>query len=573
MKVIYSPHSYIMHGKSVNRQGISSQDMNESVASPPHPGRTMLRTSVSPEGQFLVGLHRPSCSVVNLREQDRVSVLGHTVDGTPCDNRVNFPEGDIHVASAKWIYEIPNAFPFRGTTYIDPQWAEDRAADPASIGLPPAPDCSLLKTLTRHLDRDQAAAVVADLPIRILYGLAANSTDPEELVLLTDKCCRLEYNAAGDPTGLRHVSDGQGRFRPDIDDHDLFETIANNPALPDSYKKVMVLRPGIQGTSEIVGEWCSPQSHVFEYLRSNSYIPWGHFASNMADDAVRYRTSNLTDEDMQGLRHLFYQRMYVSIAEKIGIKTSVRRRKFSADELERLRLKILSATGADTEHSATFWGWNFGYDFSSSGYRLHASHQMIHQQYALVPEEVATVDGTKKIPAYSSGDMVADIVGQYHKETNSDFFDDFLSAIRNNRRTDRGDGEKSLVVWEDAHVLLFVPKAQVSQWELQLIVKADSPQGPVGNVFEADTGVRQSIDRGILLAQHIYAGLNAKMVTSIEFSKRLGTRNGQRLLYSFQPKLPWAMGAFSEAHLRFICSHYPEDFASCCRIVRLKVEG
>jgi hypothetical protein len=26
------------------------------------------------------------------------------------------------------------------------------------------------------------------------------------------------------------------------------------------------------------------------------------------------------------------------------------------------------------------------------------------------------------------------------------------------------------------------------------------------------------------------------------------------------------MGAFSEAELRFICGHYPEDFAACCRL-------
>ncbi len=532
-----------------------------------------MRTSVSPEGQFRVALHRPSCSVANLREQDRVSVLGHTADGRPCDNRINFPRGDIHVASAKWIYEIPNAFPFRGTTYIDSRWAANRAADPASIALPPTPDCSLLQTLGRHLDRDQAAAVIADLPIQVLYGLAANSTDPEELALLADSCCRFEYSNAGEPTGLRHVQDGRGRCRPDIDNHDLFETIANNPALPDAYKKIMVLRPGIQGTSEIVGEWCSPHSHVFEYLRSNSYIPWGHFASNMADDAVRYRTTDLSGEDMQGLRHLYYQRMYVTLAEKIGITNIARRRRLTVDELEGLRQEILASAEDDIEHLATFWGWNFGYDFSASGYRLHASHQMIHQQYAMVPEEVATADAMQKIPAYSSGDMVADVAEQYHKETNSDFFDDFLAAIRNNRRTDQGEGEKSLIVWEDAHVLLFVPKAQVSQWELQLVVKADSPQGPVGNVFEADTAVRQSIDRGILLAQHIYAGMNAAMVTSIEFPKRLGIQNNQRLLYSFLPKLPWAMGAFSEAHLRFICGHYPEDFAACCRVVRWKVEG
>ncbi|HFQ90083.1 MAG TPA: hypothetical protein ENK27_08390, partial [Desulfobulbus sp.] len=70
---------------------------------------------------------------------------------------------------------------------------------------------------------------------------------------------------------------------------------------------------------------------------------------------------------------------------------------------------------------------------------------------------------------------------------------------------------------------------------------------------------------GILVAQHVLAGLGARMVSSIEYSKRLGLANGQRLLYSFLPKLPWAMGAFSEAQLRFISSHFPEDFAIACR--------
>ncbi len=115
-------------------------------------------------------------------------------------------------------------------------------------------------------------------------------------------------------------------------------------------------------------------------------------------------------------------------------------------------------------------------------------------------------------------------------------------------------------------MLLFVPKAQVSQWELQLLVIADTFRGAVGNVVEADSEVRKSIDQGILTARKIFAGLGARMVTSIEFPKRLSIQNGQRLLYSFLPKLPWSMGAFSEAQLRFICGHYPEDFATCCRL-------
>jgi len=60
--------------------------------------------------------------------------------------------------------------------------------------------------------------------------------------------------------------------------------------------------------------------------------------------------------------------------------------------------------------------------------------------------------------------------------------------------------------------------------------------------------------------------LGARMVSTIELPKRFGLQNGQRLIYSFLPKLPWSMGAFSEAQLRFICGHYPEDFAHACRL-------
>ncbi|MDX9835601.1 MAG: hypothetical protein RBT36_10395, partial [Desulfobulbus sp.] len=146
-----------------------------------------------------------------------------------------------------------------------------------------------------------------------------------------------------------------------------------------------------------------------------------------------------------------------------------------------------------------------------------------------------------------------------------DFFTDYLRAIAANTRTDGGAGQRSLVVWQDDHVLLFVPKAQVSQWELQLMVIADTAAGPVGNVVEADAAVRLSIDLGILKAQQVLAGLGAALVTSIEYPKRFGRTNGQRLLYAFLPKLPWSMGAFSEAQGRYILGHYPEDFALACR--------
>jgi hypothetical protein len=89
---------------------------------------------------------------------------------------------------------------------------------------------------------------------------------------------------------------------------------------------------------------------------------------------------------------------------------------------------------------------------------------------------------------------------------------------------------------------------------------------PIGNILEADPETRDSIDSAILMAQQILAGLGAKLVTAIEYSKRLDNPDrDQHLIYSFLPRLPNSPGAFSEAQLRWILGHYPEDFASACR--------
>ncbi|WP_417913152.1 hypothetical protein [Candidatus Electronema sp. TJ] len=513
----------------------------------------MLKTCVSPTGAFRVGLHRPSCAVRNLRDHDFLLCLGSLPDGRELNNLANFPSGNVQELEGRWIYEIPNAFPCQGVTYVDSVWAAARAEQPGLIKIEPPPQCSLVQSF--GLNEAERQAMISRLPVPLKYALAVSSTDPEELMMLARTCCRMEFDANGEPVGLKYLRPG----KPDIDDCELFETIANNAHLPDRWKEVMVLRPGVQGNSEIVGRYAEG-THVFEYLRRNSYIPWGHYAANMAHDAVRYRTSNLTLADMRGLRHLYYQRIYVTLAEQFGINLELPKRSLTEDELESLRKKVLAAA-ENSGHPATLWGWNFGYDFSSSGYRLHASHQMIHQQYAISPEKVELTDGGE-MPSYSCGDQVAETLARY----DGDFFHDYLRCIRQNQRTD-GDQrkERSLIVHEDANALLFVPKAQTSQWELQLMVIADADSGPVGNILEADTAARESIDRGILLAQHIFAKLGARMVTSLEYSKRIGVHNGQRLLYAFLPKLPWSMGAFSEAQHRYVSSHFPEDFAAACR--------
>ncbi len=527
----------------------------------------MFRTSITPEGLFRVGKHTPAYVVRNLRQHEHCHALGQMPDGSPVHNHANFPDGDIEVARARPIYEILNPLPFRGCTYIDSGWAASRAARPDQIRVHPPRPVSLRSALgSRWADPVTLRQVIADLPMPLRYALAATSTDADELVWLAESCCRLVHDDAGIPIGLAYA-DRQGCPQAVIDDFELFETVANNPHLPDTYKEVMVLRPGVQGDSAIVGDYRDGATEVFEYLRANSYIPWGHYAANFAHTSIRYRIAELSTEDMRGLRHLYYQRIFITLAERLGISPSVRRRGFTRDELEGLRreiLRLIAGDGERLEAMASLWGWNFGYDFSASGYRLHASHQMIHQQYALVPEWVDDLSDGRN-PAYCCGDLVAEVVERYRQEYHSDFFTDYLRALANNTRTDEGEGERSLTVWEDERVLLFVPKAQVSQWELQLLVKANADTGPVGNVLEADADIRDSLDAGILTAQQVLAGLGATMVTSIEYSKRIGVANGQRLLYAFLPKLPWSMGAFSEAQGRFILGHYPEDFAVACR--------
>jgi hypothetical protein len=192
-----------------------------------------------------------------------------------------------------------------------------------------------------------------------------------------------------------------GQAKPIIKNNALFETLANNYYLPDTYKKAMVLRPGVQGNSEIIGEFKGDSSHVFEYLRRNSYIPWGHYAANMAHDSIRYRLCDLTLSDIAGMRHLYYQRTYVRLARELEIPIPPARKKLSIEQLESIRIHILEKLSSNNNFdslffSSTLWGWNYGFDFSPSKYRLHASHQQIHQQFALIP---ATVQAqTRELP-------------------------------------------------------------------------------------------------------------------------------------------------------------------------------
>ena len=533
-----------------------------------------LRTCVGKDARFIVGIHKPCFKIKNLRNNDYFTSLGQLEDGTVIDNHINFPANDLYEPCADIIYEIANPFPFRGTTYINSAWADIKAAHPETIPISKPEPCSLLQNFERLKTNKRTgiqdkAALLDILPHPLLIALAQASTDPEELTALAKKSCNILFDSGNqNPMGIGYKKNRHNKIIPDIYDHELFEVLVNNKYLPDIYKNALVLKPGVQGSNEITGEYLSEDgsTHVFEYLRRNSYIPWGHFASNMANDAIRYSTRDLSFEDMKGIRHLYYQRTFVRLAAELGIFCPDKNQCLTESELEDLRNKIKTklkqTPGPSMEFNNTLWGWNFGFGYAQSGHRLHASHQMIHQQNAMVPKNVQTCTG-QKMTSFSCGDMVNDFTGQYRKATGQNFFKNYLSAIKNNTRTDgKTTGESSLILMEDDHTILFVPKAQICEWELQLMSKTGC-----GNIIEADFDMRQSLDRAILVAVKTLESLGAQLVTSIEFAKRFDSANkDQHLLYSFIPRLPYAPDTFSEAQLRWICGCYPEDFAHACRM-------
>jgi hypothetical protein len=538
-----------------------------------------LNSCVAPEGRFVWGLHRPEVSAHNFRNEASIRTLGYLGVGTPFDNRANYPEGHLPPLSTDPIYEIPNPFPFRGRTYIIKPQADRQAKAIHTITLPPLPQLSFTRWLEegfqQTIDPEERRRLLASLPPPMQLAIATSSNDEEDLIGLAHLACEIVMDGDGrQPLGLRLQTGPRGIPRGKIHLPDIFKVLINNPNLPDAYKEAMVLRPGIQGTSPIVGDTAGVggKSRVNEYLRHNSYIPWGHYAANMADDAIRYRIEDLTLEDVCNMRRLYYQRTFARVAHDLGLEINPPNGPLDQVELETLRLRILDRLAKpharwELSYNSTLWGWNLGFDYSPTGYRLHASHQQAHQQFALVPTTVplaaaGSEEATGEMTAYHCGNLIQQFITQYRRDTGQRFFEAYFKAIDSNSRTDGApQGPKSLVVWSTPWVMLMVPKAQTSQWELNIIARS-----PVGNILEAGPELRRDLDRALWLAPRILDALGAKMITTIEYSKPFsGGDEDQRLIYALLPKMPYSPGSFTEAQMRWINGHYPEDFAEACR--------
>lgn len=521
-------------------------------------------TCVAPTGEFVYCIHKPHFTGFNLRETDYLVNLGNTSEQEPIDNAENFPADEVEVAAGEWIFEIPNSFPFMGATFI-----LKSEADRSAGGINPfkhARTGSVGGSQDLDLEGQTRAA---------LLSLASTSDDPALLAKLAEKSCRFAYDKdSGAVSGMVYEKTDGGDFRPLIFDSHLFQLVSNNQFLPDDYKRFMVLLPGAQGANPIVGEYTQGDTHIWEYMRDNSYIPWGHYAANMAHDAVRYRIQSLSQADIVGLRHLYYQRIYVQLAGDLGLPLKVERRPLTVEELEGLRLSVRgeiksrNKSGKDLPFNATMWGQNFGFDLSCSGYRLAASHQQVHQQFALIPSRVlAYGSGNNEtslgtMPAYTQTDLVMQFAREYREKTGRGFFDTYLEAIGNNLRVDgRVDKESDLFFYQDENIIAFVPKAQRSQGEVQIMTKVRC-----GNILEADVETRASLDRALLLTMKVLENLGVKMFVALEIPKRLDNPDiDQRLLYCFLPRHPQSPGGFSEFQQRWISNQYPEDFARTCR--------
>ena len=526
-----------------------------------------VRTCISTSGEFVYGIHKPDYTVVNLRGKDHITTLGHIDGKTVVENKINFPANDLTIDNADWVFEISNPFPFMGATFILKSNADKKIGDANPFSILQHKSTQIKASIEDVKDNDA-----------LFISLGRTSTDPDLLIELAGKSCSFEFdNDTGKPAGIKYEKTKNGNIIQAIKNHHLFEIVSNNPFLPDSYKQAMVLIPGIQGPNQIVGEYQkSAKTHIWEYLRENSYIPWGHYAANMAHDSIRYKIKALKKEDLIGLRHLYYQRIYTQLAQSLGVSIPAKKRTLTEEELESLRIHLLETTKHyegdknNLPFNASMWGWNFGFDLSPSGYRLNASHQQIHQQFALVPKYAQGFINGKNdksntsFPTYTQGDEVCLFCRRFRNSTGKNFFKTYMNAIKNNRRMDgREDKAKSLIFYQDENIIAFVPKAQRSQGEVQIMATAKC-----GNILEANSTVRRSLDMAILTTVRMLEKLGVEMMICYETSKRFDNPdNDQRLMYTFIPRHPKSPGTYSQWLSRWIIGHYPEDFASACNKV------
>jgi hypothetical protein len=146
-------------------------------------------------------------------------------------NQGNFPPNDVIEPHADPIFEIPNAFPFRGVTYIARSWAEAKVSDPASISIPELQPLSFNDTVKQWFgekgaDTEMLDTVFKTLPVPLQLTVAKTSTDPEDLVRLARLSCKFILDeASGRPVGLRYREGKSDGLRPVIHDHVLYETI------------------------------------------------------------------------------------------------------------------------------------------------------------------------------------------------------------------------------------------------------------------------------------------------------------------------------------------------------------
>ena len=164
---------------------------------------SFLRTCVAPSGEFIYGIHKPQYTALNLREHDHLVDLGKTVDQKTIGNIDNFPENDVCVKASAWIFEIRNAFPFMGTTFVLKSNA-DRSTD----------GCNPFSNLLIRSRKYSFEPALQAQSREVLLTLASTSTDPETLAKLAGDSCAIAGRTTHPSRNRRdcgHRSEARGK--------------------------------------------------------------------------------------------------------------------------------------------------------------------------------------------------------------------------------------------------------------------------------------------------------------------------------------------------------------------------